>query len=427
MTGRYALRAIWSPFGPLPDPTDETEVPAAAKPSEPTLMEGLAALAASSAETLGTKGPVADPKPNPMRRVALGGLALLMALSATALVPATPTSTRIAGEIVSLAVPQVVKSQTTGMVTSVHVAEGDIVARGDVLFRLHRVGMNGDLDQLIADLAVLEIRKLRLDAEVLGLTDFIVPPQLLAQAPDAVAIERRRLQSRHLDQSSRLEGARRAMEEARRDAEMAERLVDRDLASDSDISLATVSFTTASQRYARVMAQIATERDTALAETEAQLAKIRAKVDALRQGGRDGEITSPRAGIVAQLAPHRPGAKLASGDVVAQIAPPDPALHLELLVDPDTKATLFPGQTLDVYLAADAGSAGHALTAVMPEAGEMEKKAGLYLLRLPLDPMQIEAMPNAGKVQPGLSAYIEIRGARESLLKRFDSWLDDRG
>ncbi|MEO0356855.1 MAG: biotin/lipoyl-binding protein, partial [Pseudomonadota bacterium] len=85
---------------------------------------------------------------------------------------------RAEGEIVSQSRPQIIQNLEGGILAELMVAEGDIVQPGDVLARLYATKFQTQVDDLAEQIAALDIRRLRLEAEMAGFFEFTVPDTL---------------------------------------------------------------------------------------------------------------------------------------------------------------------------------------------------------------------------------------------------------
>ncbi|MBM7068147.1 HlyD family secretion protein [Actibacterium sp. 188UL27-1] len=437
MSDRFAINRMWHPAhgrlaasrrsaGALDLPENEVSehrdnpVPG---PDGVTATAPVTDIASVSASSLaGAAPPVSGGRDGSVRRFALGALVALLGLSATSLIPATPVTQQLGGKIISTSQPQAIQSGTSGLLDRFEVQPGDHVTAGQVIARLHRSGMSPDLDTLITSIAALEVRHLRLKAEISGLPDFIVPAPLLALAPDTVPQERRLLAARQLDQSSRLDGARRAMEEARRERDLAERLVDSQLLSTQDVGSADGAFVTARQRYDRIMAQIVTEREGALDAVLTQLSTLRQQLDAAQRPPEPGVVKTPIPGVVRRVADLHPGARISRGSTLAEIAPRAENLSVELILERDQLAQLHRGQILTVSVTGGRDVPVGSLTVEVPQGQPAETAAGQYVLHLPLDAKQMQTLPDTARLRPGLQAFVEVNQPDTTVLDRVTGW-----
>lgn len=106
-----------------------------------------------------------------------------------------------------------------------NVVAGDVVSKGDILARLHDTKSQSSVDELRDQIAALEIRRLRLEAEMAGEVEFTVMPEHLARSQDIVLSEMALLHARQLDFSSRRQGAQRILEQAQAETELLENML----------------------------------------------------------------------------------------------------------------------------------------------------------------------------------------------------------
>ena len=109
---------------------------------------------------------------------------------------------RADGKVISSSRPQIIQNLEGGILADLNVVEGDVLSQGDILARLHDTKFQSSVDELRDQIAALEIRRLRLEAEMAGENEFSVKPEHLARSPDIVAAEMALLRARQLDFSS---------------------------------------------------------------------------------------------------------------------------------------------------------------------------------------------------------------------------------
>ena len=85
---------------------------------------------------------------------------------------------RATGEVVSSSRPQIIQNLEGGILAELNVAEGDVVEEGQVLARLYGTQFQATVDELADEIAALEIRRLRLEAEMQGEAEFAIPLEI---------------------------------------------------------------------------------------------------------------------------------------------------------------------------------------------------------------------------------------------------------
>ena len=80
------------------------------------------------------------------------------------------------------------------------------------------------------EIAALEIRRLRLEAEIAGETGFDVPPSLSARVPDIVTSEKALLAARQDEYQARVDGAKAVLEQADKELDLLENMYKQEIA-----------------------------------------------------------------------------------------------------------------------------------------------------------------------------------------------------
>ena len=94
---------------------------------------------------------------------------------------------RADGEMISSSRPQIIQNLEGGILAELLVKEGQVVAEGDVLARLRGTQFQSSVDDLQDQIIALDIRRLRLEAELEGRHKFGVPEALQVRSPEIVA------------------------------------------------------------------------------------------------------------------------------------------------------------------------------------------------------------------------------------------------
>ncbi|MDT8328267.1 MAG: biotin/lipoyl-binding protein, partial [Roseovarius sp.] len=134
---------------------------------------------------------------------------------------------RAQGEFISTSRPQIIQNLEGGILSELLVQEGDVVARGDILARLHDTQFESAVVDLSDQIAALEVRRLRLEAELSGQFDFNAPGDLGARAADMIASERALLKARQEDFVKRSEGAKSVLKQSAEEMRLLENMLAR--------------------------------------------------------------------------------------------------------------------------------------------------------------------------------------------------------
>ena len=121
---------------------------------------------------------------------------------------------RADGEVVSSSRAQIIQNLEGGILSEMLVSQGDTVQPGQVLATLYATRFQTAVDDLQEQIDALEVRRLRLEAEVAGAFDFDVAADLGVRQPEMVASEQALLNARQSDYVSRTQGARNVLAQA---------------------------------------------------------------------------------------------------------------------------------------------------------------------------------------------------------------------
>lgn len=255
-----------------------------------------------------------------------------------------------AGRVIPTSREQVIQSQEGGIVSRLHVREGDLVEPGQVLARLDPTRLEATVEESASRMRAALASAARLRAEVSG--DPLEFPGEVHEDPDLVRTETALYHSRResLQESSR--GLARALALVNQEIGLTEPLVARGAASDVELlrlrrqanelqnkltDLRTQYFVTAREELARANAQVLEQRSV-----------TRGRADTLARS----TIVSPVKGIVKNVEVTTVGGVIAPNGKLMEIVPLDDQLLIETRISPRDVAFLHPGQRAVVKVTA---------------------------------------------------------------------------
>ena len=97
--------------------------------------------------------------------------------------------TRGEGRIISAAQNQSVQAGEGGIILNRYVSENSRVVQGDLLFEINPIDAASELNQMMQRYYSLEVRELRLRAEIANKSYFSTPATLAAKAPNMAMSE----------------------------------------------------------------------------------------------------------------------------------------------------------------------------------------------------------------------------------------------
>ena len=256
------------------------------------------------------------------------------------------------GAVISSSRPQIIQNLEGGILTELLVKEGDEVLRGDILARLHGTQFKSSVDDLRDQITTLEIRRLRLEAELAGATDFDAPAELTQRLPAMIASEKALLEARQSDFQSRRDGARRVLAQATSELDLMESLLDKKVVALIEVTRARKAHADAKKAYDEIVTQTDLSRAEEYSETLKELATLRQNLKASQDQLNRTVLTSPMHGVVNKLSVTTIGGVVRPGEEIMQIIPMDEELFVEARIAPENIANIRPGQEASVKLTA---------------------------------------------------------------------------
>ena len=413
--------------------------------------------------------PKSDPRPA-MRAGAAGLLLLVGVLGGWAATAKIQGAVILSGAAVVSGLPKTVQSLEGGMVQSIAVRNGDMVAAGDLLVAFDATLARANLDAAQSRMADTMALHARLTAESQGLVapdfDATPAPVVLPFSDDEIAA-RRAVQARlfeiraevrqerrtGLDQTleqlrSRVAGADgqiAALEEQRASFE-------EEIATLTDLRaeglLRRRELTTLERQRAEVQGRIATLRaerqesltrmeqsaletrqadltfreevDTQLRETTAELAQLALQIVTLERSLSQIELRAPTGGRVHEMEVSTIGGVVAPGATVMKIVPQDRGVDFELRLDPASVDEVHMGQAARIAIPAlGPGPAERVPATVSSISADIstDERTGarFYRVELSVAPRDLEAL-GQGALIPGMSVEAYLETSERSVL-----------
>lgn len=263
-----------------------------------------------------------------------------------------PEIVRAEGEVISSSRPQIIQNLEGGILAELRVSEGDVVNQGDILARLHDTKFQASVDDLGDQIAALEIRRLRLEAEMAGETEFVVPLSMMARSPDIVASEMALLRARQLDFISRRDGAQKVLDQAAKETALLENMLKKKVVALIEVTRARKVLADAEIRFDDIVTQTELDRANDYSDTLKELATLKQNLKASQDQLNRTILRSPMRGVVNGLSVTTIGGVVRSGEEILQIIPLDEELFIEAKVKPQNIANVLPGQKATVKLSA---------------------------------------------------------------------------
>jgi adhesin transport system membrane fusion protein len=373
--------------------------------------------------------------------------------------------TRGSGKTVSEAQNQLVQSSEPGVLKRRYFNEGDKVLKGDVLFDIDPIDAKTQLDQFQKRFFSLEIKAIRLRAEVKG----IMPEfstNLMEAAPSTISTElalykarlddlqakssilgQRRLQKLNEVQELKIlfETANNGLALIRQEIKTVEPLVKNGLAPETRLislqreeesALGRANSAESGQKriqsaLAEIEEQLKAENQsyitsalTDLSAIEGEIAELGARIPALEDRVERTTIRSPVAGVINQINYVTEDAYVNTGDFLLEIVPTGSELIVETKIDPKDIGEIVEGQEVKISLTAynpskygriDGKVIGISADAISDEQTGLQ----VYLVDVSIDGTLYETSGEEVTILPGMVASIDVLSGKRTVLDYF--------
>ena len=332
---------------------------------------------------------------------------------------------RAPGEVVSSSRPQIIQNLEGGILAELNVAEGDVVEPGQTLARLYGTQYQSAVDELSDEIAALEIRRQRLEAEIAGEIGFDVPQNLASRVPDIVASEKALLTARHDEYQARVDGAKAVLEQASKELDLLEKMYAREIAPLIEVTRARKTNSDAQNRLSEAVTTTQLERANDYSKTQSELAGLRQKLTLAQDQLSRTILVAPMRGVVNKLSVTTIGGVVRSGEEILQIIPLDEELFIEAKVKPRDIASVKQGQDATIKLSAYDytiyGSLKGKVTFISADTFKDERSRNPdgdphYKVTLRVDRTQLNDHQQNLQIRPGMQAEVELQTGGKTIL-----------
>ena len=374
--------------------------------------------------------------------------------------------TRGGGRVIAAGQNKNVQSPERGTIANYMVEEGSVVSVGQIIATINPIEAAGVLEELEARLANLNIRLVRLDAELQSKPVSVVMElsssylKALVDAEVELMISRKaslvaeletlnqdrkktvkamksldaQISGRQVMQGLLVEemkevlplveagalGSSERFRLERQDASIStelEVLNEEKAQSEVDIEQIASKTLTVKQNYKTNIYQ---ERSEVIGE----ISELEARLPAIRQRLKETDIRSPIDGIVNRVFYNNVGAVVGGGEIVAEIVPTGGDVLVEAFIDPKDIATVEPGQKVKISLTAyDPSKYGYLLGTLTKVAADTvfreETRTSDYAVNASIDSVIYEDDDTPVTIFPGMVASVDIIRGNRSILEYF--------
>ena len=388
-------------------------------------------------------------------------IALLVFIFIWAAVSEVEIITRGEGQVVPSSEIQLVQSLEGGILAELNIEEGDRVEQGQVLARIENVAFASEERGIEAQLLSLNLKQLRLNAEIEE-EEFIIPDDMMAQNPELARNEIELYEARQEALQNALSNADEAVRKAEANLSeiaatinrlsesrriLSEQLqITRDLVAKNamprvealnqerefsdisgDLNAATERRTglrsdlaTAQNKRAETLAQFKSEALAELSEVKTRLSAMQESLTAAGDRVDRTELRAPSAGIVKTINQKTIGGVVDPSMKLIEIVPLDEDLKITAKVAPADIAFIEVGQDVNVKITAyDPQKFGSLRGQLMRiSADTIEDKEGNIFFEIDVrtDKNYLGTQENPLPIIPGMVAETEVITGKRTIL-----------
>ena len=364
------------------------------------------------------------------------------------------------GKIIASGYSKIIQPYETGVIASIHVIDGKVVQRGDVLIELDPTQNRADRDRASNEYRAAKVDAARLRALVAGKTTFDEPSDGDLQY---IVLQQQLLKDQLSEYQARVEAAQHLIDQRRAaldqtkenirrleatvpmEAERAgayKTLLQHDAATKLDFLQAEQQRIDKTQELAGQRKKLAQDA-AALSEAEknyratvsefqqakqAELSTIETKAASLLQdvtkAGQKAELqrlTSPIDGVVQQLAVHTVGGVVTPAQQLLIVVPQDHPVEVEAQVENKDVGFVREGQPVEIkvetFLFTLYGTIPGTVLSVSDDAAAIEKVGLVYPTRVSMDRSTIEVEGKQVNLSPGMAVTVEIKTGKRRLIE----------
>ncbi len=352
-------------------------------------------------------------------RVMVGGILLLLLWSSVGKIDQV---TRAQAQIIAAERTQLVQSSDGGVLTQLHVKEGDVVVAGQLLATMQKERAAAAVSDSSAKVAALNITLARLHAEVYG-KPLVFDKELLNYIDyirNQTDLYNKR-QTAFNDDISALTNILSLAEDELR--------INRQLEASGDVSRAEIL--RLQRSVADIRAQLASKRNKYFQDAQAEMTKAQEELSTQTEQLRDRsqvlehtELVAPVDAVVNNIKVSTLGGVVRAGDTVMELLPTGDNLIAEAKIPPADIAFVAIGQDasvkLDAYDSSIFGALHGKVSYISPDVLTEETRQGpfmYYRVRIRITGSEFKGdKANEIHMRPGLTASVEIKAMERTVL-----------
>jgi len=328
------------------------------------------------------------------------------------------------GEVIASSRVQVIQAVDGGVLSEMHVKEGDVVKPGQMLARLDQTRVGAAVGEIEARLFSLKARAIRLRAEVTGAKEMVFPDELEKSLRGIADVEKALFRQRRIGLNEDLRTLRVAVQLSKKELQLTEKLSRDGDASGSEVLRAQHALNDAEAKLINRSNSFLEDARVELTKVEDEIAQNVQVLARRQQEQKDSIFEALVHGIVKNIRVTTIGGVLRAGEEIMQIVPVGDDLIVETKVSPADIAKVNRG--LEAMIRFDpfdytiyGGVVGEVIYVSADTLKEETSRGVETYYRVHVSPKENPVVTTIGRsldILPGMTAQVDIRTGDRTLL-----------
>jgi hemolysin D len=364
------------------------------------------------------------------------------------------------GKIIPSGYSKIIQPYETGVIASIHVQDGVMVKRGDVLIELDATLNRADRDRASNEYRAAKVEAARLRALIKGQTTFVDPPDAdrayillqqqllrdqLAEYQAKVAATQHLVDQRQAAVEQTTENILRLEATVPMEVERAEaykKLLEHEAVTKMDFLQAEgqridkaqelagqrkklqqdrAAFAEAEKHYRAMVSEFQQTKQAELSALETKAASLLQEVTKAGQKAGLQRLIAPIDGVVQQLAVHTVGGVVTPAQQLLIIVPQDHPVEVEAQVENKDVGFVKEGQPVEIKVETFQftlyGTIPGRVLTISDDAAPIEKVGLVYPTRISMDRSTIQVEGKQVNLSPGMAVTIEIKTGQRRIIE----------
>lgn len=364
------------------------------------------------------------------------------------------------GKIIPSGYSKIIQPYEAGVIAAIHVQDGQVVSKGEVLIDLDPTQNRADHDRVLNEYRAAKVEAARLRALIAGSETFQAPsdsdPQYillqqqllrdqLAEFQARVAAAQHLIDQRKAARDQTKENLRRLETTVPMEAERAEaykRLLEHDAVTKMDYMQAEeqridktqelagqksrlqqdmAALAEAEKNYRALVSEFQQTKQVELSTLETKAASLVQDVTKAGQKADLQRLVSPIDGVVQQLAVHTVGGIVTPAQELLTVVPQDHPVEVVAQVENKDVGFVKEGQPVEIKIETFTftlyGTIPGSVLSVSDDAAPIEKVGLVYPTRVSMDRVTVEVEGRQVKLSPGMAVTVEIKTGQRRIIE----------